>query len=152
MDGGRIGGGVFRSLLEPRARSLVHARGAPLMCRLHRVLANSLPYTRASVVTRAPRRNREIAFFLSPTLAGEPQKVALPEKSRPFSRAASRRAAVTNFDLDSPEGSGRKRETRRRERRNIDYGRSFRGLGRARWKWRFCTRERDHLPSLPLRY
>lgn len=41
MDGGRIGGGVFRSLLEPRARSLVHARGAPLMCRLHRVLANS---------------------------------------------------------------------------------------------------------------
>lgn len=47
MDGGRIGGGVFRSLLEPRARSLVHARGAPLMCRLHRVLANSRAADRA---------------------------------------------------------------------------------------------------------
>ena len=47
MDGSRIGGGVFRSLLEPRARSLVHARGAPLMCRLHRVLANSRAADRA---------------------------------------------------------------------------------------------------------
>lgn len=85
MDGGRIGGGVFRSLLEPRARSLVHARGAPLMCRLHRVLANS-----PSIVTRAPRRNRGgIAFFLSPPASGK--KVALPEKSRsPIRGAASR--------------------------------------------------------------
>jgi len=52
---------------------------------------------RTSIVTSAPRRNREIAFFLPPTLGGMLQKVALPEKSRPFvravHRAASRRAA-----------------------------------------------------------
>lgn len=145
MDGGRIGGGVFRSLLEPRARSLVHARGAPLMCRLHRVLANTLS---RSIVTRAPRRGTGRLRFSSRRRSAASSaksrssgKISAALRSQPPLRAA------TNFDLDSPEGSGRKRETRRRERRNIDYGRSFRGLGRARWKWRFCTRERDHLPS-----
>ena len=111
----RIGGGVFRSLLEPRARSLVHARGAPLMCRLHRVLANSL--ARASIVTRTPQRNWEIAFFLPPTL-GMLQKVALPEKSRPFfravHRAASRHAAPRRRTLTlirlKDQGGSEKRE------------------------------------------
>jgi len=120
-----------------------------LWCAAYTAFLLTLSLVWASTITRAPRRNREIAFFLPPTLGGELQKVALPEKSRPFlwsrpqSRITPRRAAATNFDLDSPEGSGRKRETRRRERRNIDYGRSFRGFGRARWKWRFCTRERE---------
>lgn len=75
MDGGRIGGGVFRSLLEPRARSLVHARGAPLMCRLHRVLANSRrpPTAPDSVFLPWQKSSSFFSFFhSSPSLYPQP--------------------------------------------------------------------------------
>jgi len=107
-----------------------------LWCAAYTAFLLTLPLARVSVVTRAMRRNREIGFFLPPTLGQRTAKSrpSVPRKNlcslkRPR-RAAPRRAAprrvapcawfaLTNFDLDSPEDRGE--EARNSEARETEH-------------------------------
>jgi hypothetical protein len=103
-----------------------------LWCAAYTAFLLTLSLARVSVVTRATRRNREIGFFLPPTLGQRTAKSrpSAPRKNlcslkRPR-RAAPRRATprrtvcvVTNFDLDSPEDRGE--EARNSEARETEH-------------------------------